>query len=96
MIGEDDAKALEYLNEVRRHRGIVSDLTDASKLRDELTKEYAKEFLAEGQLFYYCKRNELTKFPYGYQTATEDNVYVLPKPDDEIEFGDYYTTDETK
>ena len=22
--------------------------------------------------------------------------YVLPKPDDEIEFGDYYTTDETK
>ena len=59
-------------------------------------KEYAKEFLAEGQLFYYCKRNELTKFPYGYQTATEDNVYVLPKPDDEIEFGDYYTTDETK
>ena len=38
----------------------------------------------------------LTKFPYGYQTATEDNVYVLPKPDDEIEFGDYYTTDETK
>ena len=96
LIGEDDAKALEYLNEVRRHRGIVSDLTDASKLRDELTKEYAKEFLAEGQLFYYCKRNELTKFPYGYQTATEDNVYVLPKPDDEIEFGDYYTTDETK
>ena len=92
LIGEDDTKALE----VRRHRGIVSDLTDASKLRDELTKEYAKEFLAEGQLFYYCKRNELTKFPYGYQTATEDNVYVLPKPDDEIEFGDYYTTDETK
>ena len=96
LMGVDDDKALGYLNEVRRHRGIDSDLTDPSKLRDELTKEYAKEFLAEGQLFYYCKRNELAKFPYGYQSATEDNVYVLPKPDNEIEFGDYYTTDNTK
>ena len=96
LMGVDNDKALGYLNEVRRHRGIDSDLTDASKLRDELTKEYAKEFLAEGQLFYYCKRNELAKFPYGYQSATEDNVYVLPKPDNEIEFGDYYTTDNTK
>lgn len=54
LIGEDDDKALEYLNEVRRHRGIVSDLTNTATLRDEVTKEYAKEFLAEGQLFYYC------------------------------------------
>ena len=96
LIGEDDDKALEYLNEVRRHRGIVSDLTNTATLRDEVTKEYAKEFLAEGQLFYYCKRNEMTKFPYGYQVATEENVYVLPKPDLEIEFGDYYTTDNSK
>lgn len=96
LMGEDDDEALKYLNEVRRHRGIVSDLTDATKLREELTKEYAKEFLAEGQLFYYCKRIGLPKFPYGYQTATEDNVYVFPKPDLEIEFGDYYTTDNTK
>ena len=96
LIGEDDDKALEYLNEVRRHRGIVSDLTNTATLRDEVTKEYAKEFLAEGQLFYYCKRNEMTKFPYGYPVATEENVYVLPKPDLEIEFGDYYTTDNSK
>ena len=81
---------------MRRHRGIVSDLTNTATLRDEVTKEYAKEFLAEGQLFYYCKRNEMTKFPYGYQVATEENVYVLPKPDLEIEFGDYYTTDNSK
>lgn len=96
LIDEDDDKALEYLNDVRRHRGIAADLTDKSKLREELTKEYAKEFLAEGQLFYYCKRNEMSKFPYGYQTATEETVYVLPKPDSEIEFGDYYSTGNVK
>lgn len=96
LLGENNGEALKYLNEVRRHRGILSDLTDESKVREELTKEYVKEFLAEGQLFFYSKRNELTKFPYGYQAATEDNVYILPKPDLEIEFGDYYTTDNTK
>lgn len=93
LMNEDADGALEYLNEVRRHRGITADLTDASTLRDEITKEYAKEFLSEGQLFYYCKRNALATFPYGYQTVSED-VYVLPKPDNELEFGDYYTVDE--
>lgn len=96
LMGEDDDKALEYLNTVRRHRGIVADLTDITKLREELTKEYAKEFLAEGQLFYYCKRNKMSKFPYGYQTATEETVYVLPKPELEMEFGDYYSIDNVK
>lgn len=90
LIGEDDTKALAHLNEVRRHRGIITDLTDPSKVRDELTKEYYKEFLAEGQLFYYCKRNGMEKFPYGYQNVTEE-VYVFPKPDLEVEFGNYYS-----
>ena len=93
LMNEDADGALEYLNEVRRHRGITADLTDASALRSEITKEYCKEFLSEGQLFYYCKRNALTQFPYGYQAVSED-VYVLPKPDNELEFGDYYTVDE--
>ena len=94
---ENPGKALEFLNEVRKHRGIISDLTDATKIREELTKEYTKEFLGEGQLFYYCKRNELSNFPYmTWKPASEENVYILPKPDLEIEFGDYYTTDNVK
>lgn len=89
LMGEDDVQALEYLNEVRRHRGIASDLTDTNLLRDELTKEYAKEFFMEGQIFYYCKRLNLAKFPCYYKALT-DGVYVLPIPDTELEFGDYY------
>lgn len=88
-MGQDDAQALEYLNEVRRHRGIAADLTDTSLLREELTKEYAKEFFMEGQIFYYSKRLNLPKFPCYYQTLP-DGVYMLPIPDSELEFGDYY------
>ena len=70
---------------------------DASKLRDELTKEYAKEFLAEGQLFYYyCKRNELAKIPYGYQSTRMIMFTCYRKPDNEIEFLRLFTTDNTK
>lgn len=97
LMEENPGTALEFLNEVRKHRGIISDLTDATKIREELTKEYTKEFLGEGQLFYYCKRNELSNFPYmTWKPASEENVYILPKPDLEIEFGDYYTTDNVK
>lgn len=86
-------EALRYLNEVRRHRGIIADITDVNAIRDELIKEYVKEFAAEGQLFYMSKRIGLTKFPYGYQAVSEDNCYILPKPDNEIEFGSYYNAD---
>ena len=94
LMGTDDAQAMEYLNTVRRHRGIMKDVTDPAKLRDEIIKEYYKEFVGEGQLFYLSKRIGLTKFPYGYQQVSEDKGYILPKPDNEIEFGDYYTVEE--
>lgn len=96
LIDEDPATGLEYLNEVRRHRGILTDLTDPDKLRSEITKEYGKEFLAEGQLFYYYKRNQLAKFPESYKQATEEDTYLLPLPELEKEFGDYYTVDNSK
>lgn len=95
LIGEDNATALQHINNVRRHRGILADLTDVTKVREELTKEYCKEFYAEGQLFYYCKRNQMKRFPFGY-TDVSEKVYVLPKPDLETEFGDYYAVDNGK
>lgn len=96
LMGEDDEKALEYLNEVRRHRGITTDVIDANNLRSELTREYIKEFWLEGQFFYYCKRNGMTAFSFNQYKPVTEEVYVLPKPDKEIEFGDYYTADNSK
>ena len=88
-IKTDLSKAIDYLNIVRRSRGIIQDIpanTSAAMVREELTKEYRKEFISEGQLFYYYKRLGFTTIP-NYSIAATDDIYVLPYPDAEIEFG---------
>lgn len=78
------ADAVEYLNEVRRHRGIEVDLPgtlNPGELKTEIYKEYKKEFVGEGQLYFYHKR---------MRDATIANKavnYVFPMPDLEIEYG---------
>lgn len=73
----------------------------ADEVKEELRKEYAKEFVNEGQLFYFYKRLDYASIPYHYQYRDEWNgvvtiykyvnntvpVYVLPLPDDEIDYG---------
>lgn len=85
------SKAIDDLNIVRRSRGIIQDIPSASNettVRAELTKEYRKEFVSEGQLFFFYKRLGMTSFP-GLATSliADDKIYVLPYPDAEIEFG---------
>lgn len=89
----DNAKdALKYVNELRQHRGFQAgddiqeeDMT-AEKLQTIIGKEYRKEFIGEGQWFFYCKRinqgmlpNVIVPFSKGY--------YVLPIPDQEVDYG---------
>lgn len=88
-IGVNNPDAIHYLNEVRRHRGISTDIPEtagAEQIQEEVLKEYRKEFQGEGQLFYYCKRHKMELFPDTW-TATSDAVYNLPLPEDEKEFG---------
>ncbi|MCO4291882.1 RagB/SusD family nutrient uptake outer membrane protein [Solitalea sp. MAHUQ-68] len=96
----DYPTAVGYLNEVRQHRGITTDLSSslsASSLRLEITKEYWKEFQGEGQFFFYCKRNrtEGVQIPTqatstgawaNYATTFSSANWILPKPDAEIEY----------
>ncbi len=83
-------RAIELLNIVRSHRKLsayaLPNTLTASEIQNEIFKEYRKEFLAEGQLFYYYKRLNLPKIE-GAGVAANDNIYVLPMPDNEIEFG---------
>lgn len=81
----DPAEGLAFLNEVRRHRGIAADITETGLLKDEITKEYRKEFFGEGQLWYYYKRNGIRSV-----MSPNDNagVYTItlsrfPLPDSE-------------
>lgn len=77
------ASALDHLNTVRKMRGVVEKLTntDPENIQQEIQKEYEREFLGEGQLFYYHKRMGTTTI------ATANAVYKLPMPDDEIDLG---------
>jgi hypothetical protein len=84
-------KAIEYINKVRVSRGIIQNIPDTASKQDvekELFKEYRKEFVGEGQLFFYYKRTARTSIPgLSQNTIVGDKIYVLPFPDSEIFFG---------
>ncbi|MFV0590299.1 MAG: RagB/SusD family nutrient uptake outer membrane protein [Draconibacterium sp.] len=85
------ARSIELLNEVRSNRNITEDdalpetLTSA-EIQNEIFKEYRKEYLGEGQLFFYYKRLNIPTIE-GSAVAANNAVYVWPMPDNEIEFG---------
>lgn len=85
----DPANALQYLNTVRSQRGITTTLASSANIAKEIEKEYRKEFISEGQLFYYYKRLGVTTLPSPVTTpsAMSDNSYILPYPDKEIIYG---------
>lgn len=81
--------AIAYLEEVRKHRGIVRPLDEnlsQEEVREEIYKEYRKEFISEGQLFYFYKRLGYTTIP-GSVIPADERVYKLPMPEVEIDFG---------
>lgn len=89
-LATDPQQAVRYLNTVRENRYLSDFALDenlaADDIREEIYKEYRKELIGEGQLFYYYKRMGYTRIPGSAINAT-DQVYVLPMPDNEIEFG---------
>ena len=85
-------QVITYLNTIRNHRNIPIDLNLAYTLTEdevwkELIKEMKKEYIGEGQMFYYYKRTGAVSIPYGPAVAYDDNVYVLPLPQKELDFG---------
>jgi SusD family. len=86
----DPEKGATYLNTVRSNRGMGTPLTISNKeqLMEELVKEARKEFYAEGQIFYMYKRlNRGITAQLGGNVPPSDQIFVLPLPDYEIEFG---------
>lgn len=83
-------ESAETINEVRHARGIarrydIPTLYEESDRVAALNKEYQKEFFAEGQWFYFLKRHNCPTF---HRCPVEKmTYYVLPTPDDEVEYG---------
>lgn len=92
--------ALQYINAVRKERIGKTPENELSldnfenpefDFETEIEKEYRKEFLGEGQMFFYYKRLNRTMFKgiNGKEVKVNDypSVYVLPIPEREQEYG---------
>lgn len=89
LIAAEASGDIIYLETLRANRGYASNpLPEGVNLQEEIQKEYQKEFIAEGQLFYYYKRQNLSTIPFAAQTM-DRNTYVFPVPDNELEFGNF-------
>ena len=88
-IGEDNGKALEYLNEVRDSRNLALLTGDFGneELMEYLMREMRKDFIGEGRMWPIYKR--LYRDFYVRQgviiSPTEDK-YVFPIPEEEYEY----------
>ena len=88
---------LSYINQVRTARNInpltIQEVPTFERLSDEIMSEYQKEFIGEGQVFFYFKRNNkpfetlpfYPKVPAGtgeaYLPIVSDASYSLVRPE---------------
>jgi len=82
----DSLTATTLLDTVRVHRNLVKYTLTALKtdsLAIEIRKEYQKEFLGEGQMFYFYKRKNLpfASLPFTKVPVVADASYVFIKPE---------------
>ncbi|MGP1480330.1 MAG: RagB/SusD family nutrient uptake outer membrane protein [Hoylesella enoeca] len=90
-MSTDLTQAAKYLNTVRNKRGYSKSLnekfsTDADRLT-ALSKEFRKEFYAEGQYWFFLKRHGITTLAYDSQITLSKERFVFPLPDAEKEYG---------
>lgn len=84
--------ALPLFKEFRISRKMNIDLettlTDEQALMERIEKEYRKDFFAEGQMFFFCKRLAKKQIiaQNGTPMAMSLNNYVLPKPSGQLVF----------
>lgn len=83
------AESISLLNTLRFNRGLVN-LAPTAIVPTEVLKEYRKEFIGEGQLFFCYKRTNTTAIPNGATSSgnltMDASKYVVPLPDSEINF----------
>lgn len=83
---ETETEAYEYLNTLRNHRELEN---VSENLEDHLFREYKKEFVCEGQLFFYYKRKNVQQLAPGMggnMIRMNEANYVPPFPDSENQY----------
>lgn len=80
--------AKEYINKLRDHR-IVNNVHWTFLTKDAIIEEMKREYLAEGQMWYAYKRNNLPlkNSVNGDDIPATNDLYVFPLPQKEVEAG---------
>ena len=93
-----DAEGLAAMNDFLTIRGLPG--IEQDELQDELVEQYQKEFVGEGQLWFFHKRrnsdniiNWGRNFNFEMFGYDKSEAYTFPMPTDEIDFGKPIKTD---
>lgn len=86
----NEDEAIATINQVRTNRGLAAKALTGTTIQNEITKEYQKEFYAEGQVFYYYKRLNFAQMQFRSGTALIAENFILPIPNSETEFNPQY------
>lgn len=87
----DINSGVSWLNQVRQARGLnalnATGITNTDSLSTEIMREYQKEFIQEGQTWFYYKRfNKDLRQVTSTTVPIPQDVYVFPIPDREREY----------
>lgn len=80
-----DEEALDYINAIREHRRCANISMQDGTRQDLITREFAREVIGEGQLFFYYKRLGMEEITSGteangtYHMTLSNYVWPLPK-----------------
>lgn len=78
-----EANALYYTYMVSKDVSRPDYFKSEGELQVELEKEFRREFVAEGQLFYFYKRNNVKKHWSNESQTIDESHYVIPLPNTE-------------
>jgi len=81
----DGTDVLKDFNPVRKARGVAQMTTAPADFRSVMTNEYRKEFIGEGQLFYYYKRWNMASIRGSDKDLVGLKAYIFPLPASEYE-----------
>jgi hypothetical protein len=77
------------INSIRSHRNCTSITSTSANLFANITSEFRREMIGEGQMFFYYKRNNVTTIPDGTSIAANNTRgisttnFIMPLPDSE-------------
>lgn len=81
-------EARQYFEVFRQARGMdfMVSIGDEVARKNQVEKEYRKDFWGEGQLFYYYKRQNKTSWSVPQAMTVPANGFVVPKPQGQTAF----------